>query len=118
MSLWQECKYQLRATRLSLGSTDPLGNRYAGYANSVIGSIIANEGFIEYFATVKDPQTGKPALNSQHISLWAACYFVTSILIQTIAPVTADKFGRKFNMWGVTFFLTLVGVYSGPTTAE
>jgi len=93
-------------------------NRYAGYANSVIGSIIANEGFIEYFATVKDPQTGKPALNSQHISLWAACYFVTSILIQTIAPVTADKFGRKFNMWGVTFFLTLVGVCSSPTTAE
>ncbi|KAG4259894.1 hypothetical protein FPRO03_12544 [Fusarium proliferatum] len=84
-----------------------LAGMYAGYANSVIGSIIANEGFIEYFATVKDPQTGKPALNSQHISLWAACYFVTSILIQTIAPVTADKFGRKFNMWGVTFFLTL-----------
>ncbi|KAG5747361.1 hypothetical protein H9Q70_009954 [Fusarium xylarioides] len=84
-----------------------LAGMYAGYANSVIGSIIANEGFIEYFATVKDPQTGKPALNSQHISLWAACYFVTSILIQSIAPITADKFGRKFNMWGVTFFLTL-----------
>lgn len=111
--------YQLRATSLLVRSTNPLGNRYAGYANSVIGSIIANEGFIEYFATVKDPQTGKPALNSQHISLWAACYFVTSILIQTIAPVTADKFGRKFNMWGVTFFLTLVGVFcSSPTTAE
>ncbi|KAF5559111.1 general substrate transporter [Fusarium phyllophilum] len=84
-----------------------LAGMYAGYANSVIGSVIANEGFIEYFATVKDPQTGKPALNSQHISLWAACYFVTSILIQSIAPVTADKFGRKFNMWGVTLFLTL-----------
>ncbi|KAF4334038.1 general substrate transporter [Fusarium beomiforme] len=84
-----------------------LAGMYAGYANSVIGSIIANEGFIDYFATVKDPQTGKPALNTQHISLWSACYFITCILIQTIAPVTADKFGRKFNMWGVTFFLTL-----------
>ncbi|KAH7258754.1 hypothetical protein MRS44_009735 [Fusarium solani] len=83
-----------------------LAGMYAGYANSVIGSIIANEGFIQYFATVEDPDTGKPALNAQHISLWSACYFITSILIQTIAPVTADKFGRKFNMWGVTFFLT------------
>ncbi|KAF5006850.1 hypothetical protein FDECE_6797 [Fusarium decemcellulare] len=84
-----------------------LAGMYAGYANSVIGSIIANEGFIKYFATVKDPDTGEPALDSQHISLWAACYFITSILIQTIAPVTADKYGRKFNMWGVTLFLTL-----------
>ncbi|RFN47645.1 maltose permease mal31 [Fusarium flagelliforme] len=84
-----------------------LAGMYAGYANSVIGSIVANEGFITYFATVKDPETGNPALNAQHISLWSACYFVTSILIQCIAPITADKFGRKFNMWGVTFFLTL-----------
>ncbi|KAH8736575.1 general substrate transporter [Ilyonectria robusta] len=84
-----------------------MAGMYAGYANSVIGSIIANEGFIRYFATVTDPDTGKPALDSQHISLWAACYFVSAILIQTIAPVTADRFGRKFNMWGITFFLTL-----------
>ncbi|KAG8353792.1 hypothetical protein FVEN_g8177 [Fusarium venenatum] len=28
-----------------------LAGMYAGYANSVIGSIIVNEGFIEYFAT-------------------------------------------------------------------
>ncbi|KAH6876392.1 general substrate transporter [Thelonectria olida] len=91
----------------AIGLGVSLAGMYAGYANSVIGSIIANEGFIEYFATVKDPDTGKPALNAQHISLWSACYFVTSILIQTIAPVTADRFGRKFNMWGVTFFLTM-----------
>ncbi|KAH7143442.1 general substrate transporter [Dactylonectria macrodidyma] len=84
-----------------------LAGMYAGYANSVIGSIIANQGFIQFFATVTDPDTGEPALNSQHISLWSACYFVSAILIQTIAPVTADKFGRKFNMWGITFFLTL-----------
>ncbi|KAL6354046.1 hypothetical protein LRP88_12598 [Fusarium phalaenopsidis] len=77
-----------------------------GLGVSLAGIIIANEGFIQYFATVEDPDTGKPALNAQHISLWSACYFITSILIQTIAPVTADKFGRKFNMWGVTFFLT------------
>lgn len=35
-------------------------------------------------------------------------FFVTAIAIQGVAPYTADRFGRKFNMWGVTFFLTLV----------
>ncbi|KAF2994970.1 hypothetical protein E8E13_003257 [Curvularia kusanoi] len=80
---------------------------YAGYANSVIGSIVANQGFIEQYGTVKDPQTGKLALNATHISLWGALYFVTAICIQAIAPITADRFGRKFNMWGITFFITL-----------
>lgn len=103
---WPACKCNQRP-RVLYNRTN-VDFRYAGYANSVIGSIIANEGFIRYFATVTDPDTGKPALDSQHISLWAACYFVSAILIQTIAPVTADRFGRKFNMWCITFFLTLV----------
>ncbi|KAH8885823.1 general substrate transporter [Thozetella sp. PMI_491] len=80
---------------------------YAGYANSVIGSIIVNQGFIDTFATVKDPQTGKPALDTQHIALWTAIYSVSCIAIQSVAPFTADRFGRKFNMWSVTLFLTL-----------
>ncbi|KAH7114282.1 general substrate transporter [Dendryphion nanum] len=84
-----------------------MAGMYAGYANSVIGSIIVNQGFINQFGTVKDPQTGKLALNANHISLWSSLYFVTAISIQSVAPITADRFGRKFNMWGVTFFLTL-----------
>lgn len=70
---------------------------------------MANQGFINQYGTVKDPQTGKLALNATHISLWGALYFVTAICIQTVAPITADRFGRKFNMWGITFFITLVG---------
>jgi MFS family permease len=83
---------------------------YAGYANSVIGSIVANQGFIDQYGTVRDPQTGKLALNATHISLWGALYFVTAICIQTVAPYTADRFGRKFNMWGITFFITVVSL--------
>ena len=94
-----------------------IATSYAGYANSVIGSIVANQGFINQYGTVKDPQTGKLALNATHISLWGALYFVTAICIQTVAHHTADRFGRKFNMWGITFFITLVGaVYHGPFT--
>lgn len=84
-----------------------MANRYSGYANSVIGSIVVNQGFIDQFGTIRDHQTGTLAVNSEHISLWGSLYFVTSILIQVVAPTTADRFGRKFNMWGVTFFLTL-----------
>ncbi|KAF6805037.1 sugar transporter [Colletotrichum musicola] len=89
------------------GLSVSLAGMYAGYANSVVGSIVANEGFIKQFATVKDPKTGEPALNANHVSLWSSMFFVTAIAIPTVAPYTADRFGRKFNMWGVTFFLTL-----------
>jgi hypothetical protein len=81
---------------------------YAGYANSVIGSIVANQGFINQYGTVRDPATGKLALNATHIALWGAVYFVTCIMIQVIAPTTADRFGRKFNMWCITVFITTV----------
>ncbi|KAJ4256805.1 hypothetical protein NW762_008901 [Fusarium torreyae] len=82
-----------------------VGAMYAGYASSVIGSIIANEGFIKQFATVTDPATGEPALASTHVSLWQAMNFVSQIVIQLIAPITADRYGRKFNMWALTVFL-------------
>ncbi|KAH7353178.1 general substrate transporter [Pyrenochaeta sp. MPI-SDFR-AT-0127] len=80
---------------------------YAGYANSVIGSIVANRGFINQYGTVRDPRTGVLALNATHIALWGALYFVSAVCIQTLAPYTADRFGRKFNMWGITFFITV-----------
>src|SRR4051812_47014807 len=85
-------------------------NSYAGYANSVIGSIVANQGFINQYGTVRDPATGKLALNATHISLWGALYFVTCIAIQIVAPTTADRYGRKFNMWGITVFITTVSL--------
>lgn len=86
-------------------------SRYAGYANSVIGSIVANQGFINQYGTIKDPATGKLALNATHIALWGALYFVTCIAIQLVAPTTADRYGRKFNMWGITVF---IGIVSRP----
>jgi MFS family permease len=79
---------------------------YAGYANSVIGSIIANPGFIKFFGTTKDPVTGQTALDPLHVSIWSAIYSVSCIAIQLVAPWTADKYGRKFNMWFITLFIT------------
>lgn len=88
-------------------------SRYIGYANSVVGSIIANKGFIDHFATVTDPETGEPALDTMHISLWSAVWYVTQVFVQIASPVTADRWGRKFNMWLLTFFLLLVCLVSG-----
>lgn len=79
-----------------------------------MGSIIANQGFINQFATTTDPETGEPALDAYHVSLWNAISFASQVLIQLISPITADRFGRKFNMWALTFFLTLVRRPANP----
>ncbi|KAF0320270.1 MFS hexose transporter [Colletotrichum asianum] len=96
---WGRAKCIKKFWRLyACGLSVSLAGMYAGYANLVVGSIVANEGFIKQFATVRDPKTGQPALNANHVSLWSFMFFVTAIAIQLIAPHTADRFGRKFNI--------------------
>lgn len=68
---------------------------------------MANQGFINQVATVTNAE-GERELNATHISLWQAISFVAHIVIQLIAPITADRLRRKFNLWALTFFLTLV----------
>lgn len=82
--------------------------RFVGYGNTVIGSIVANRGFVQAFATVLEPATGNMVLDARHISLWNSISFASQIVAQMISPFTADRFGRKFNMWLLTVFLTLV----------
>ena len=82
--------------------------RYVGYGASVVGSIVANKGFIEQFATVTDPATGERVLDANHIGIWGAISFASQIFIQLVSPVTADRWGRKFNMYALTVFFTLV----------
>ncbi|KAI8224198.1 Alpha-glucosides permease MPH3 [Colletotrichum sp. SAR 10_86] len=113
---WGRAKCIKKFWRLyACGLSVSLAGMYAGYANSVVGSIVANEGFIKQFATVRDPKTGQPALNANHVSLWSSMFFVTAIAIQLIAPNTADRFGRKFNMWGVTLIAGCAGGMMGTS---
>ncbi|KAH7349636.1 general substrate transporter [Plectosphaerella cucumerina] len=94
--------------RLFLAGLAPtLGGMYVGYGSSVIGSIVANKGFIEQFATVTDPVTGERVLDANHIGIWGAVTMASQILIQLISPFTADRWGRKFNMYALTVFFTL-----------
>ncbi|KAG7149040.1 High-affinity hexose transporter ght4 like protein [Verticillium longisporum] len=65
-----------------------VGAMYAGYAASVIGSIIANEGFIRQFATVTDSETGARVLASTHFNMWALTVFLTASIIFSIVAKT------------------------------
>ena len=64
-------------------------------------------GFINQFATVIDAQ-GKRQLNASHVGLWAAINYVTQAVAQFTSPLTANKFGLRFNMWLFTLFKLLV----------
>jgi MFS family permease len=61
---------------------------------------------------VRDPVTGVLALNATHIALWGAIYFITCIAVQLVAPTTADRYGRNFNMWSTTVFIGIVSLFS------
>lgn len=73
-----------------------------------MGNIVANEGFIKQFATVADPETGAMVLNATHVSIWSAVNYAAQIVFQLISPITADRFGRRINLWVLTCLLTLV----------
>lgn len=75
---------------------------------SVVGSIVANQGFINQFATVTDPETGERVLDAKHVALWSAIVFASQVVSQILSPFSADRWGRKMNMYILTFFLTLV----------
>lgn len=75
---------------------------------------MANEGFIKQFATVTDSETGARVLDANHVALWGAITFAAQILFQIISPFTADRWGRKMNMWILTVLLTAVSYGSRP----
>lgn len=72
-----------------VGSTDPLG-------------------FINQFGTVRDPVTGVLSLKAVHVSAWNGTNFGSSVIFQLLSPVTANKFGLRFNMWCFTLLIVLV----------
>jgi MFS family permease len=104
-----ECKYRPTSYDKLPAKADVGSVRYVGYGSSVIGSIVANKGFIEHFATVTDSATGERVLDANHIGIWGAVSFASQIVIQFISPITADRWGRKFNLHALTVFFTLVG---------
>ncbi|KAL2830722.1 general substrate transporter [Aspergillus pseudoustus] len=91
----------------ALGASISVSGMYIGYAQSISGSIVANQGFIDQFATVNDPATGLPALDANHVSLWGALTFVGQIVVQFCSGPIADRWGRKVNMWLLQLVLVI-----------
>jgi len=65
------------------------------------------KGFIRQFATVTDAK-GNRVLNASHVGLWAAMNYVTQAVAQFASPMTAEKFGIRFNMYLFTLMKVVV----------
>ncbi|ORX37529.1 general substrate transporter [Kockovaella imperatae] len=78
-----------------------------GFELGAGGSIVANQGFIKQFATVKD-QTGVRGLDPTWLSTWSALLNVGQIVTFTHISWVADRFGRK-----VSFYLAWVWLVVG-----
>jgi hypothetical protein len=94
--------YKLTATRLL--------NSYVGYTSSIPGSIVGNPGFIAQFAT--KTINGRLQLDANHVGLWGAMKFLAQVLTQIISPITANRFGLRFNMWVLTLLKVAVSLSS------
>ncbi|RSH82919.1 hypothetical protein EHS25_005909 [Saitozyma podzolica] len=74
---------------------------YVGYTNSIPGSIVGNPGFVKQFGTVVSA-AGVVSLDANYVGLWGALKFVAQVVTQAISPITANRFGLRFNLWVLT----------------
>ena len=75
-----------------------------GYAQSIPGSIVSNQGFINQFGTIVNAKTGKLSLNAHYVSIWGGIVGVGILVGQQMGSILADKYGRTLSR----IFLTVV----------
>ncbi|CAK7235466.1 high affinity glucose transporter [Sporothrix bragantina] len=83
------------------------GALFDGYAQNLPGSIAANSSFIATFGTVKNASTGAKALNAQYVSAWGGITSASQVFSMVVGAFLSDKYGRKFNLYSVTFFMAI-----------
>lgn len=84
----------------------------------------ANQGFINQFGTKHDAN-GNLALDANHVGAWNGVSdpphtrfsaltiqvnFGSQVLLQGLSPITAQKFGLKFNLYALTVFILIVSI--------
>ncbi|OXC65393.1 hypothetical protein AYX13_05523 [Cryptococcus neoformans] len=75
-----------------------------GYQIGMNGNIIANQGFINQFATTVDNKTGEPILSASVLTAIGTIQSVGQIVGMTTLPFLAARFGRKpamFALWAI-----------------
>ncbi len=82
--------------------------RYIGYTDSAVGAVVANKGFMQVFGTIGE--SGKLALNAQHVAIWGALQMVSSIVTRPFVSIIVDRWGRKPAMYVLLFSMLIVSV--------
>jgi MFS family permease len=93
---------------------------FDGYAISIPGSIIANPGFVEVFATLEIG--GVPTLDPTYVGVWTGMTSAGQLIGMLGGPFACDRFGRRFGMVLLSVMLLIVsdpsiwrfGVAKGP----
>jgi hypothetical protein len=66
-----------------------------------------HKGFIDQFATVTNDQ-GVRVLDANYVGLWSAMNYVSQAVSQFGSPLTAQKFGIRFNLYLFTLLKLVV----------
>ena len=82
----------------------------SGYQNQLVGSIVANKGFIYQFAS--DHTTINPSWVSAFGGVFTAGQLIGQFFIQWVG----QGLGRKAAMWTFTFFLLLAVIVESVST--
>ncbi|KAL2843339.1 general substrate transporter [Aspergillus pseudoustus] len=83
-----------------------------GYQISLVGSIIANPGFVKVFATQVD-ETSQPTLASSVLSTWGSLSSVGQLVGQLLISFVSNRFGRKISMYSLWLILALSIIVEG-----
>lgn len=80
---------------------------FDGFAVTIPGSIVANQGFIQIFGTERGP-TGAQIIPANQVGAWTGVQSAGQIIGMFSIPFISDRFGRKIGLYGVLVALLLV----------
>ncbi|EAT78272.2 hypothetical protein SNOG_14401 [Parastagonospora nodorum SN15] len=102
LTVWQTVKTFKVSTAVCFAAA--LSAATDGYQIGINSSIIANQGFVNKFATAYDP-LGKPYLESPIISGFGTIQSVGQIIGMVTLPFISSRFGRKWALYTLWFIL-------------
>lgn len=120
MSVWQAMRVYKRAVFIALlaafsASLDGYRECRALITGSLFqeinlnGSIVANLGFIQTFASETNRALAKPVMDSTYVSVWGGLQSTGQFIGQVLLPMASDRFGRKIAFY-ITWLVLAVSV--------
>ncbi|KAH4923564.1 hypothetical protein HBI79_169170 [Parastagonospora nodorum] len=104
LTVWQTVKTFKVSTAVCFAAA--LSAATDGYQIGINSSIIANQGFVNKFATAYDP-LGKPYLESPIIGGFGTIQSVGQIIGMVTLPFISSRFGRKWALYTLCLWFSL-----------